>query len=45
MEYCSGQSLESQLKKRNNRNEGYGFVGAAGDLGVIDRDYNYQIFS
>ena len=42
MEYCSGQSLENQLKKRNNKNEGYGFVSAGG---VIDRDYNYQIFS
>ena len=47
MEYCSGQSLENQLKKRNNKSEGYGFVGASGDgpSGVIDRDYNYQIFS
>ena len=52
MEYCSGQSLENQLKKRNNENEGYGFVVDSGrsgvnggSAGVIDREYNYQIFS
>jgi len=38
--------LENQLKKRNNENEGYGFVnGCGGSSGVIDREYNFQIFS